>query len=439
MLADPELNIIYINNAATRLMREAEPELQQDMRQFSVASLLGSNIGVFLGAQRQMLATLDKPQSITITLGKRPFDLMMSPLQQNGRRIGVAVEWADARSRLEHLDHSGQLAAIGRAQAVIEFTPDGTILTANENFQKTMGYGLSEMNGRHHSMFVDAAERETAGYRAFWDRLGRGEAHRAQFRRMAKNGHEIWLEASYNPILDAQGRVTKVVKFAVDVTDKVKMLADLKSLIDSNFTEIDGAISRSSAEAESAAHAANETSGNVDSVTENAAQLAASIGEIAQSMATSRSATENAFNQATAVGRSTAALAGAAQAMSGIVGLIRSVASQINLLALNATIEAARAGEAGRGFAVVASEVKNLAVQAARATEQISGEIDGIQTTSSEVATALNAIRDAVTSVRESVAVTAAAVEEQSAVTRTMSVNMQSASRRSGDDRGQHQ
>jgi methyl-accepting chemotaxis protein len=113
--------------------------------------------------------------------------------------------------------------------------------------------------------------------------------------------------------------------------------------------------------------------------------------------------------------------------MNGIVGLIRSIASQINLLALNATIEAARAGEAGKGFAVVASEVKNLAVQAAKATEQISGEIEGIQATSTQVADALGAIREAVTSVRESVALTAAAVEEQSAVTRSMSANMQSA------------
>ena len=114
--------------------------------------------------------------------------------------------------------------------------------------------------------------------------------------------------------------------------------------------------------------------------------------------------------------------------MNGIVGLIRSVASQINLLALNATIESARAGEAGKGFAVVASEVKNLAVQAAKATEQISAEITGIQTTSVAVADALGAIRDAVTMVRDSVTVTAAAVEEQSAVTRDMSANMHNAS-----------
>jgi methyl-accepting chemotaxis protein len=166
----------------------------------------------------------------------------------------------------------------------------------------------------------------------------------------------------------------------------------------------------------------------VQSVAASAEQLAASIGEISQSMVRSRSATEDAFEQIVSVGRNTDALADAARAMNGIVGLIRSVASQINLLALNATIESARAGEAGKGFAVVASEVKNLAVQAAKATEQISTEIEGIQTTSSVVAGALGAIREAVVTVRESVTRTASAVEEQSAVTRGMSANMQSAS-----------
>ena len=145
-------------------------------------------------------------------------------------------------------------------------------------------------------------------------------------------------------------------------------------------------------------------------------------------MASSRSATDSAFDQIISVGANTETLAGAAQAMSGIVGLIRSVASQINLLALNATIESARAGEAGKGFAVVASEVKNLAVQAAKATEQISTEIQAIQTTSLSVASAVGAIKDAVTTVRESVALTAAAVEEQNVVTQDISGTMRNAS-----------
>jgi methyl-accepting chemotaxis protein len=166
----------------------------------------------------------------------------------------------------------------------------------------------------------------------------------------------------------------------------------------------------------------------VQSIAANADQLASSIAEIAQSMAKSRTATEHAFEQAVNVGSSTEALSQAGQEMNGVVGLIQNITQQINLLALNATIEAARAGDVGKGFAVVASEVKNLAVKAARATEQITGQISGLQTTSAAVAEAVTAIRDSMMTVRENVGATAAAVEEQTAVTRGMSENMQEAS-----------
>jgi methyl-accepting chemotaxis protein len=166
----------------------------------------------------------------------------------------------------------------------------------------------------------------------------------------------------------------------------------------------------------------------VQSLAAAAEQLAASVQEITQSMARSRTATESAFEQTIAVGKSTELLTAGAQAMNGVVGLIRNIAGQINLLALNATIEAARAGEAGKGFAVVASEVKSLAIQAAKATEQITAEIDRVQATSAEVAGALDAIRAAVTAVREHVTGTASAVEEQRSVTQSISANMQHAS-----------
>jgi methyl-accepting chemotaxis protein len=156
-------------------------------------------------------------------------------------------------------------------------------------------------------------------------------------------------------------------------------------------------------------------------------QMASSAQEISQTMQRTRAAADTVFDQAVSVGASAERLAAAAQAMGGILAVIGNIASQINLLALNATIEAARAGEAGKGFAVVASEVKNLAVQAARATEQIKGEIDGIQATSATVASSVLAIRDSMTTVRADVGTTAAAVEEQSATTRNMSLNLQGA------------
>jgi len=431
MIADTELKITYMNPAVMELMQEAEADLKKELPRFSVATLIGSNIDVFHknpAHQRRMLATMQKPHNAMIQIGKRAFDLLVTPLVDKGKSIGFVVEWSDAKYRLLNLDYAAQIAAISRSQAVIEFMIDGTIVSANENFVRSLGYTLDEVRGKHHSMFVDPAYRASREYQEFWERLKSGEFQAAQYKRIGKKGNEVWIEGAYNPILDVHGKVVKVVKFATDVTAQMKLLGDLKTLIDRNFGEIDGAIDLSTSEAHSASRAADETSSNVQSVAASAQQLAGSIDEIAQSMASSRAATDNAFNQAVAVGASTDTLANAAQAMNGIVALIRNIASQINLLALNATIEAARAGEAGKGFAVVASEVKNLAIQASKATEQISDEIDGIQKTSTEVAAALVEIRNAVTTVRESVTLTASAVEEQSAVTRGMSSNMQSAS-----------
>ena len=431
MMADNDLTITYMNPSAIALMREAEADLKKELPRFNVATLIGSNIDIFHknpSHQQKLLATLQKPHSATINLGPRTFDLLVSPLTENGRRIGFVVEWADAKERLLNLDYATRYTAIDQAQAVIEFSPDGVILNANSKFLNTMGYTLAEVRGQHHRMFVEPGYQSSAEYAEFWASLRRGQSLAKQFKRLGKNGNEIWLEGSYNPLFDAQGNVSKIIKFATDISPQVGLLSNLKQLIDQNFGEIDSAIDLSGNETRSATSAAGETSANVQSVAESVEQLATSIGEISRSMASSRSATDNAFEQIISLGKNTDTLANAAQAMNGIVGLIRSVASQINLLALNATIESARAGEAGKGFAVVASEVKNLAVQAAKATEQISAEITGIQTTSVAVADALGAIRDAVTMVRDSVTVTAAAVEEQSAVTRDMSANMHNAS-----------
>ncbi len=431
MVADADLTIMYMNPAVIALLRNAEADLRKELPRFSVDTLIGSNIDIFHknpSHQRNMLSALEAPHSATIRVGKLVFDLLVTPLFEKRQRIGFVVEWSDASARLQNLDYAALNDAISRSQAVVEFTVDGIIVDANRNFLYTMGYTIEEIRGQHHRMLVERILAGSREYEAFWDNLRRGEFQTGQYKRLGKNGKEVWIEGAYNPVIDANGKVTKIVKFATDISAQAALLANLKSLIDLNFGEIDGAIDLSTSEARSASAAAGETSANVQSVAASAEQLAASIGEISRSMANSRSATENAFEQILSVGKNTESLASAAQAMNGIVGLIRSVASQINLLALNATIESARAGDAGKGFAVVASEVKNLAVQAAKATEQISTEIEGIQTTSTSVAGALSAIRDAVTTVRESVALTASAVEEQSAVTRDMSVNMQNAS-----------
>lgn len=354
-------------------------------------------------------------------------------LDRSGKPYKVVKVATDiTRQIAEDADRRGQIEAITKAQAVISFGLDGIVQDANPNFLTTLGYSLTEIQGQHHSLFVEPAHKTSTEYRAFWDKLRAGEYVAGQFKRIGKGGREIWIEASYNPILDASGRPYKVVKFATDVTAQVKLMADLNQLIEQNFGQIDTAVLRSNQEAAEATQAASTTASTVQTMAAAAEELAASVAEISQSMSKSRAATDEANEQVTGAAEFTHKLSQAATAMSGIVSLIQNVAGQINLLALNATIESARAGEAGRGFAVVAQEVKNLANQAAHATEQITGEIDNVQAVSKQVVGALEKIQGSVVRMRDYVVSTAAAVEEQSVVTRDMSGNMQDAARSVG-------
>ncbi|MEQ5775728.1 PAS domain-containing methyl-accepting chemotaxis protein [Thalassospira sp. NFXS8] len=316
--------------------------------------------------------------------------------------------------------------AISKSQAVIEFDLDGNILTANQNFLSLFGYRLADLEGRHHSMLLDAGVKGTREYNDFWRALKQGEFQQGQYKRIGKNGKVIWIEASYNPVLDPMGKPLKVIKFATDVTEQVNLLIELKSMIDNNFSDIDININILGTTATDAVSAAENTSETVHTVAASAEQLAASIAEISRSMAQSRAATEQVFDQTVAADSSTQRMSEVVAAMGNIVEVIQDIAGQINLLALNATIESARAGDAGKGFAVVANEVKNLANQAARATDQIADEISGIQSITIEVVDALGTIRNSVEMVRDSVTNISSAVEEQSSVTDGVSQNIQS-------------
>ena len=329
--------------------------------------------------------------------------------------------------KLHDADTQGQLQAINKAQAVIEFQMDGTILHANQNFLNTLGYTQDEIVGRHHSMFVDAETRNSPDYREFWARLVSGQYQAAQYKRIGKGGKEIWIEASYNPIMDMNGKPYKVVKFATDVTHQIALMNSVKQLMDVNMTEISHAASTVNDQATTASTAAMQTSGNVQAVASGAEELHASVVEISQTLVKSKIEADAAYEKAAAADIGTQKLVATAQAMNGIVEMIQEVASQVNLLSLNATIEAARAGEAGKGFAVVATEVKNLAQQASEATDKIAAEISGMQTVVTEVVDGLQAIKAAIDVVRGYVTGVASAVEEQSAVAADMSGNMQSA------------
>jgi len=320
-------------------------------------------------------------------------------LDATGKPFGVVKFATDVTAqKLKNADLAGQLEAIGKSQAVIEFNLDGTIITANENFLGALGYSLSEIKGKHHSMFVDAAERDTPAYREFWAALNRGQYQAGEFKRVGKGGRDVYIQASYNPILDLNGRPFKVVKYASDVTKQVLV------------------------------RMGNErVRGMMESVAAGAEELNASVREISEAMVKSRETATGAVDKVTVADAQAKRLSDAAQAMSGIVEMIGDITGQINLLALNATIESARAGEAGRGFAVVASEVKNLANQAKQATDKIGAEIGSLNGISADVVTALDTIRRSIQDVSEYVTSTAAAVEEQSVVTGEMSSSMQRA------------
>ena len=325
-------------------------------------------------------------------------------LDENGKPFKVVKFATDVtEQKLKTADLAGQIAAIGKSQAVIEFNMDGTVITANDNFLRVVGYSLGEIKGKHHSMFVDPAERDSAAYREFWASLNRGEYQVAEYKRIGKGGKQVWIQASYNPILDLNGKPFKVVKYATDTTAEV--------------------LTRMGNE---------RVRGMMETVAAGAEELNASVREISEAMTKSRETAMSAVEDVVAADSQATRLNDAAQAMSGIVELIGNITGQINLLALNATIESARAGEAGRGFAVVASEVKNLANQAKQATDKIGQEIENLNGISGDVVGALNKIKQAIQNVSEYVTTTAAAVEEQSTVTSEMSSNMQRLRRRRG-------
>jgi methyl-accepting chemotaxis protein len=320
-------------------------------------------------------------------------------LDEKGKPFKVVKFATDVtEQKLRTADLAGQIAAIGKSQAVIEFSMDGSILTANENFLNTLGYSLREIQGKQHSMFVDAADRDSAAYREFWANLNAGKYQAGEFKRIGKGGREVWIQASYNPILDLNGKPFKVVKYAADTTTQV--------------------IARKRAES---------VRGMMETVAAGAEELNASVREISETMTKSRQTASEAVVRVDAADQQAQRLSSASESMGGIVELIGNITGQINLLALNATIESARAGEAGRGFAVVASEVKNLANQAKQATDKIGQEIGNLNGISADVVSALTAIKQSIQEVSEYVTSTAAAVEEQSTVTSEMSSSMQRA------------
>lgn len=343
-----------------------------------------------------------------------------NPVMENGKvQSIVKLATVITENKLKSAEDCGKITAISRAQAIIEFTTTGDIITANSNFLNCLGYSLEEISGKNHRIFCEPEFRESRSYNEFWQKLGAGEFFSAEFKRIGKGGRTVWIQASYNPIMDEDGKVIKVVKFATDVTERVRAVDDLAKSLTSlsngdltakidvpfipTFEKVRQDLNNSLEKLQTAMRDVSECvtsiasgSGDMSEASDNLAkrteqqavsveETSAALTEITRTVAQNAKRAEEAGalvsktkegaeHSGAVVNKAIAAMGRISQSsneIGNIISVIDDIAFQTNLLALNAGVEAARAGEAGKGFAVVAQEVRELAQRSANAAKEI--------------------------------------------------------------------
>jgi len=471
MMVDRNLIVTYVNQATRDLLSTHVDEFRKLWPNFNPQAIVGTCIDTFHrnpADQRQLLSDPSRlPFKTEITVGSLKISLLVTgSFDKNGAYVGNVLEWKDVtEARL----NEGMLAALNKAQAIVEFTIDGSVVHANENFLNMLGYSREEIKGRHHSMFCEPAKVQGPEYTAFWEKLKRGEFDAGQYKRIGKGGKEVWIQASYNPILDANGRPFKVVEFATDITamrmaveqtretviaakdndlsqripmagktgelemlcggvnDLLDSLAEVMSEIKARSQEVSSAAAEISAATTDLSQRTEEQAASLEETSASMEQIAATVKKNAENATYANNLTRNTREVADRGGEVVAEAVSAmarieesSRKIADIISVIDEIARQTNLLALNAAVEAARAGEAGRGFAVVASEVRSLAQRSSQAAKDIKELItnssdqvqDGVQLVN-RAGTSLKEILESIKEVASIVADIATASGEQ--------------------------